>query len=66
MIVIKISTEEFEYEHHEYERLKAILTELRYMAKNVYLKKNSVFEDYRDMAEHDMNEIIEILLALEL
>lgn len=58
---IKIDMKELEYE-----RLKDVLTELKYLAKNVYLYEDSLLDTPREIAEHNKQEIIDILLALEI
>lgn len=50
----------------EYERLKAVLTELKDLAQTVEDYENSVYADYRNMAESYNREIIDILLELEI
>lgn len=61
MAVIEMSIKEMEYE-----RLKAVLENLKDLAECVDAYEDDIFEDYRQMARHDMQEIIDILLALEL
>ena len=50
----------------EYERLKAVLEDLKETAKCVDEYEDSVFADYRNLAESYTREIIDTLLALEL
>lgn len=50
----------------EYERLRSVLQYLKGLAQNVDADIDSVIEDYRNMAEHDMQEIIDVLLELEI
>ena len=57
---------EINMEKVEYERLKSILKYLKGLAQSVDADIDSVIEDYRNMAEHDMQEIIDILLELEI
>lgn len=61
MAVIEMSIKEMEYE-----RLKAILEDLKETAKCVDEYEDSVFADYRNLAENYTREIIDTLLALEL
>lgn len=61
MTVVEMSVKEMEYE-----RLKAVLENLKDLAGCVDAYEDDIFEDYRQMARHDMQEIIDILLALEL
>lgn len=50
----------------EYERLKAVLENLKGLAESVDAYEDDIIDDYRYMAIHDNREIIDILLALEL
>lgn len=50
----------------EYERLKKALEYLKGLAETVENYEDSVYADYRNMAEHDMREIIDTLINLEL
>ena len=61
MAVIKISMKEIEYE-----RLKTILLDLKESAKYIDEYEDSVYGDYRNLAERYKREIIDTLLALEL
>ena len=61
MAVIEMSIKEMEYE-----RLKAVLENLKGLAESVDAYEYDIFEDYRQIARHDMQEIIDTLLALEL
>lgn len=61
MAVIEMSMKEIEYE-----RLKAVLEDLKGLAESVDAYEDDIFEDYRQIARHDMQEIIDTLLALEL
>lgn len=61
MAAIKLSTKELEYE-----RLKVILEKLKGLAESVDAYEDDIFEDYRQIARHDMQEIIDILLELEI
>ena len=61
MAVIEMSIKEMEYE-----RLKAVLEDLKETAKCVDEYEDSVFADYRNLAESYTREIIDTLLALEL
>lgn len=61
MAVIEMSVKELEYE-----RLKAVLENLKGLAESVDAYEDDIFEDYRQIARCDMQEIIDILLALEL
>lgn len=61
MAVIEMSLKELEYE-----RLKDVLIELKSLAKNVYLYEDSLLDTPREIAKHDKQEIIDILLALEI
>ena len=61
MSAIKIPLKELEYE-----RLKAVLTELKDLAQTVEDYEDSVYADYRNMAESCNREIIDILLELEI
>ena len=61
MAAIKLSTKELEYE-----RLKVILEQLKGLAESVDAYEDDIFEDYRQIARHDMQEIIDILLELEI
>lgn len=57
---IKLSMKEIEYE-----RLKTVLEELKETAECVDRYEDSVFEDYRSLAESCKREIIDTLLMLE-
>lgn len=61
MALIEMSLKELEYE-----RLKDVLIELKSLAKNVYLYEDSLLDTPREIAKHDKQEIIDILLALEI
>lgn len=61
MAVIKLSMKEIEYE-----RLKAVLEDLKEAARCVDEYEDSVYADYRNLAESYTREIIDTLLALEL
>ena len=61
MAVIEMSIKELEYE-----RLKAVLKDLKETAECIDKYENSVYADYRNMAESYTREIIDTLLALEL
>lgn len=50
----------------EYERLKSTLKYLKELAESIEDNEDSVFADERGVAEHDMREIIDTLLNLEL
>lgn len=50
----------------EYERLKAVLTELKDLANSADIYEYSVYEDYRNLAESCKREIVDILLELEI
>lgn len=60
MAVIEMSIKEMEYE-----RLKAVLENLKGLAESVDRYEDDIFEDYRQIARSDMREIIDTLLALE-
>ena len=61
MSVIEMSMKEMEYE-----RLKAVLEDLKESAECIDKYENSVYEDYRSLAESLKREIIDTLLELEL
>lgn len=61
MAVIEMSVKELEYE-----RLKAVLENLKGLAESVDRYEDDIFEDYRQIARYDMQEIIDILLNLEI
>ena len=50
----------------QYEKLKSKLEYLKSCAETVENYEDSVFSDYRSMAEHDMREIVDILVGLEI
>lgn len=50
----------------QYEKLKSRLEYLKSCAETVENYEDSVFSDYRSMAEHDMREIVDTLLDLEI
>ena len=58
METVKMSAKELEY--------KKTLENLKALAKSVDAYEYDIFEDYRQIARHDMQEIIDILLELEL
>jgi hypothetical protein len=57
---------EINMEKVEYERLKSVLENLKELAECVDAYEDDIIEDYRNMAEHDMREIIDTLLKLEI
>ena len=61
MAVIEMSIKEIEYE-----RLKAVLEDLKESARYIDEYEDSIYADYRNMAESYKREIIDTLLALEL
>ena len=61
MAVIEMSIKELEYE-----RLKNILIELKESAKCIDEYEDSVYADYRNLAESYKRDIIDTLLALEI
>ena len=61
MAAIEISIKELEYE-----RLKTILENLKDLAESVDAYEDDIFEDYRQIARYNMQEIIDTLLALEI
>lgn len=61
MAVMKLSMKEIEYE-----RLKAVLEELKGMAECIDEYEDSIYADYRNLAESYKREIIDTLLRLEL
>ena len=61
MAVIEMSIKEMEYE-----RLKAVLENLKGLAESVDRYEDDIFEDYRQIARSDMQEIIDTLLELEI
>lgn len=60
MAAIEMSIKEMEYE-----RLKAVLENLKGLAESVDDYEDDFFESYRQVARSDMREIIDTLLALE-
>lgn len=50
----------------EYDRLKAVLTDLKESAMYVDAYEDSVFEDYRYSSEREIRYILDTLLNLEL
>lgn len=50
----------------EYERLKAVLENLKELAETVEENEDSVIEDYRNVAESAKREIVDTLLELKL
>lgn len=61
MAVIEMSMKEIEYE-----RLKAVLEDLKRMAECIDEYEYSIYEDYRNLAESYKIKIIDTLLRLEL
>lgn len=61
MAVIEMSMKEIEYE-----RLKAVLEDLKGTAECIDEYEDSIYEDYRNLAESYKREIIDTLLRLEL
>lgn len=61
MAVVEMSIKELEYE-----RLKAVLEDLKGTAECVDEYENSIYADYRCLAESYKREIIDTLLSLEL